>query len=255
MNPFHWLAAVPRQQGVYYLSDPAPHADLELRHWRQRARHLRLFADEAARALPHVSPTHPHARHWHARADSLARLMAYLARQQRALTVLDVGCGLGWLGHHLAALPRVHVCGLDLNRRELTQAARVFAADQARLRFVYAEVFSAALPRRHFTTIVLADVLTYFPDTPALLRRLAELLAVSGEIHLLDTPLADRPRPPITHPLEPTRHHPTWADLAPFQPHTLYHPHSLRARLARWWNPDRAPSPHPWVRLTPNIQP
>lgn len=246
---FDWLAGVPRKDGVYYLSDPAPHADLELRHWQQRARHLRLFTDEAVRALPHIDPHHPRAHAWHARADGLARLADHLARHQRALTVLDVGCGNGWLGHHLAALPRVRVCGLDVNRRELTQAARVFANEQTTLRFVYAEVLSAVLPANHFNTIVLADVLPYFPDPAALLKRLWGLLKRPGEIHIMDTPLAERPQPPTERPREPTRHHPTWADLAPFGPQVLYNPHTLSARLARWWRGEHHLSPHPWVCL------
>lgn len=249
-HAFDWLADVPRKDGVYYLNDPAPHADLELRHWQQRARELRLFSDDVVRALPHIDPMHPHAHHWHARAATLSRLVNHLARHQRALTVLDVGCGNGWLGHHLAALPRVRVCGLDLNRRELTQAARVFADEQTSLRFVYADMFSAPLPAHHFNTIVVADVLSYFPDTPALLRRLWSLLAHPGEIHILETPLAERPHPPLEHPREPTRYHPTWADLAPFNPQVLYNPQALGARLARWWWGEHALSPHPWVCLS-----
>ena len=257
--------AASRRDGVYYLSDPTPFAEKELRYWRMRAREVRLYSDEIVRRLPYVSPDHPLAAEWAARADSLSRLVAYVARMQRALTVLDLGCGNGWLANHLASLPSVHVCGVDLNRRELTQGARVFV-DNLRLKFLYADVFSVEAPERSFDLAVLASVIQYFPDPAALVRRLTALLVPGGELHILDSPLYAPAEVPAAQ--ERTRayyastglsemaaeyYHHALSALAPFQPVVLYHPRAWWSRLARMVGAVR--SPFPWIRLTPTPDP
>jgi SAM-dependent methyltransferase len=271
MNPV-WEAhlasrAASRRDGVYYLSDPAPFAEKELRYWRMRAREVRLYSDEVVRRLPYVPPDHPLVSEWAARAESLSRLVAYVARMQRALTVLDLGCGNGWLANHLACLPSVHVCGLDLNRRELAQGARVFV-DNLRLKFLYADVFSAEVPERSFDLIVLASVIQYFPDPAALVRRLTALLVPGGELHILDSPLyapaevaAAQARTRAYYLSKGLRemtaeyHHHALPVLAPFQPVFLYNPRAWWNRVARKVGVSQGRSPFPWIRLTPTPDP
>lgn len=257
------LAGASRNAGVYYLSDPAAYAEQETRYWRVRAREFRLYSDEIVSQLPVVPADHPLRAEWAARADSLSRLADHVARFWRDLTVLDLGCGNGWMAHQLAAISvRIKVYGLDLNRRELAQAARVFI-DRPRLRFVYGDVWTAALPARSCDLIILASVIQYFPDLPRLVRRLLELTAPGGEIHILDSPLYSERAVPAarerTHAyyrskglafMSEAYHHHTWAALAPFQPEVLYDPRSPLNRLASWWWAEQARSPFPWLRIT-----
>ncbi len=256
--------AVTQRDGVYYLSDPGPFEEKEERYWNVRVKEGRAYSDDVVRRLPRVPPDHPRAAEWAARGDSLARLMRPVTRRQRPLEILDLGCGNGWLANHLASSLTIHVVGMDLNRRELTQAARVFA-DNPRLKFLYADVFGADLPEGSFDLILLANVIQYFPDLPALLRRLAALLVPGGGIHILDSPLytpaevaAARERThayyaglgfPVMAP--EYHHHPTTA-LAAFQPIVLYDPRAWLNRLARRVGVGR--SPFPWIRigLTPD---
>lgn len=257
------LAAAGRRDGVYYLSDPEPYAEKEARYWRVRAREFRLYSDDLVRQLPEVPADHPLKKEWDARADSLSRLADHVARFWRDMRVLDLGCGNGWMAHQLAAIStRIRVYGLDLNRRELTQAARVFV-DKPRVKFIYADVFSAPLPPCAFDVIVLASVIQYFPDLPALIRRLLELAAPGGEIHVLDSPLyaesevsAARARSEAYYKskslafMTADYHHHTRASLAPFRPEVLYDPGHLFNRLAQWWWAEQPRSPFPWLRIT-----
>jgi SAM-dependent methyltransferase len=257
------LSRAERRAGVYYLSDPEPYSAKEARYWRVRAREFRLYSDEIVRALPEAPPDHPLRQEWAARADSLSRLSDHVARFWRDLSVLDLGCGNGWMAHQLAAISvRIRVYGLDLNQKELAQAARVFI-DKPRVKFLYGDIFTANLPPRVFDVVVLASVIQYFPDLPALVRRLIELVAPGGEIHILDSPLyapkdvaAARDRTQAYYKskglafMAEDYHHHTWASLAVFRPETLYNPTSPLNWLARWWWAEQARSPFPWLRIT-----
>jgi SAM-dependent methyltransferase len=256
------LANAERRDGVYFLTDPAAHADREDRYWRVRAREQRLYPDDVVRTLPEIAADHPLAKEWGARADSLGRLADYVARMQRGLDVLDLGCGNGWMAHQLAALPNVRVYGLDLNRRELTQAARVFI-DRPRLKFIYGDVFTAPLPPGAFHLIVLASVIQYFADLPALICRLLELCAREGELHILDSPLyspmeveAARARTARYYTqrrmadVAADYHHHPHAALVRFQPEVLYDPRAPLNRLAQWWWGEQPRAPFMWIRIT-----
>ncbi|MBL8058100.1 MAG: class I SAM-dependent methyltransferase [Anaerolineales bacterium] len=257
------LARMPRREGVYQLSAAEPYEAKETRYWRVRAREFRLYSDEIVRGLPEVPADHPLRGEWEARADSLGRLADHVARFWQDISVLDLGCGNGWMAHQLAAISvRIRVYGLDLNRRELTQAARVFV-DKPRVKFLYGDVFTAALPARAFDVVVLASAIQYFPDLPALVRRLLALTAPGGEIHILDSPLyapravpAARARTAAYYKskglafMAEEYHHHTWAALAEFRPEVLYNPAAPLNRLARWWWAEQGRSPFPWLRIT-----
>jgi SAM-dependent methyltransferase len=301
--------AAPRRDGVFFLSEPSLFEEKERRYGEVRAREGRVYSDDVVRRLPRVAPGHPLAAEWAARADSLSRLLRYVSRRSHAqttkhpernggrtlsgaersrrahaaplkgvrlreLSILDLGCGNGWLANHLALLAGVRVCGLDLNQRELTQAARVFVGadvgavvgadyirdDDTRLKFLYADIFTVDLPVHIFDLVVLASVVQYFPDLPALLRRLLPLLAPGGELHILDSPLYDPLE--IRAAQERTRayyaalgfpemaadyHHHALSVLAPFRPTILYNPRALWNRAARKFGAAR--SPFPWIRI------
>ncbi|MGQ0603687.1 MAG: class I SAM-dependent methyltransferase [Anaerolineales bacterium] len=260
------LASAERKDGVYYLSDPQVYVEQEDYYWRVRARENRLYPDEVVRTLPEIAKDHPLVKEWGARADSLGRLADYVARRQHGLDVLDLGCGNGWMAHQLAALPNVRVYGLDLNRRELTQAARVFV-ERPRLKFIYGDVFSAPLPLGTFHMIVAASVIQYFSDLPALVRRLLALCAPGDEVHVLDSPLyaaselvaaQQRTREYYTQKglafMTEAYHHHLRSALTPFNPDVLYNPRAPLNRLAQWWWGEVPRSPFLWLKVTAPIQ-
>ncbi|MEW6285489.1 MAG: class I SAM-dependent methyltransferase [Chloroflexota bacterium] len=154
---------------------------------RVREKEGRLYSDELVARLPSVPDGHPLANEWGARSASASRLTRYLARGPEPLLILDLGCGNGWLANYIAASGH-RVLGMDGNRLELRQAARVFLPNP-NLHFLEADIFSAPFPFDSFDVILLASVIQYFPDLPALLDLLLKYLKPRGEIHIIDSPL------------------------------------------------------------------
>jgi SAM-dependent methyltransferase len=223
-----------------------------------REKEGRLYSDEVVRGLPGLPPAHPLRAEWRARAASAARLCAYLAQLARPLTILELGCGNGWLTNRLAQVQDCRAVGVDLNHHELSQAARLFAGH--RLTFLAADIFQAPFGERSFDAIIIASAIQYFPDPSALIRRLMPLLSERGEIHVLDSPLyapseiADARARTQAHyaalgfpEMAGHYHHHTLDALAGFHPTLLYDPRSPLARLRRRLR--LADSPFPWIRL------
>jgi ubiquinone/menaquinone biosynthesis C-methylase UbiE len=161
----------------------------------------------------------------------------------------------------LACIPAVWVWGLDQNTLELAQAARLFT--RPNLIYLAAEISHVPFLYHSFDVIVLASVIQYFPDLPALIRALRPLLKSGGEIHLLDSPLykpgelflsRQRTRSyydALGFPMM-TEHyfHHSISSLDEFSPRWLYRPKNLFARLARRFG--QANSPFPWICLRLN---
>jgi len=225
---------------------------------RVRLKEGRLYPDEVAERLPKVPEDHPLAQEWRARSASCKRLVRYLAQLKQPLAILDLGCGNGWLSSQLANLPGARVYGIDRNTFELAQAVRLFA--RSNLVFLDTDIFCAPFMLHSFDVIVLASVIQYFSDLPALVRALQRLIKQGGEIHLLDSPLYEpvqlqsaRQRTRMYYDSlgfpEMAEHyyHHTFNELDEFSPHWLYQPNNLNARLRRFMG--RAISPFPWISL------
>lgn len=241
-----------------------PAADLSTPYLRARAIEGRLYPDSFVVRLPLVPDGHPLAAEWRLRADSAARLAAYLGglarRRDRPLVVLDGGCGNGWLANALAQIPGTDVVGIDLNLVELEQARLVFRAPN--LRFLPGDV-RAAPPSPPPDVAILASVIQYVPDLGALVRRLVPALAPGGELHVLDSPIYRASELPAAR--ERTRahyarigvpdmadayHHHSWDELAAvgLAVDVLYRPDALIHRLERRLL-GIPRSPFPWLRI------
>lgn len=147
-----------------------------------------LSADAEVATLPEVSALHPHYKEWCVRKKSCRRLLRYLMKRKPS-TLLEVGCGNGWLSHHLAAIPFCHVTGIDVNGTELNQAIRVFGR-QPNLRFIQGDIRDLAARQKRYDVIVYAASIQYFRELKSTLRfSLLHLLERDGELHILDSPL------------------------------------------------------------------
>lgn len=229
--------------------------DIDL-YLRVREKEGRLYSDDLLARLPSLPNGHPLAGEWRARSASASRLTRYLSRRPEPLRLLDLGCGNGWLSN-LLAQPARRVVGMDQNHIELRQAARVFSSNP-HVCFLEADIFSAPFPLARFDIILLASVIQYFPDLPALLTLLQKYLKPNGEIHIFDSPLYSDAEIDAAH--QRTRkyyaslgfpqmadyyfHH-KFSELKPFAPQVLYSPRALALKRLL----GRTASPFIWVRL------
>jgi ubiquinone/menaquinone biosynthesis C-methylase UbiE len=113
------------------------------------------------------------------------------------LRVLDVGCGPGTIGLHLAAVAG-EVVGVDPVPQMLGQAARLAAAAGLGHRIRWVQGTAEDLPRLGLGVFDLVTVgsALYWMDAPRLLRDLDELVVPGGGVAIVSgTRPADYPRP------------------------------------------------------------
>lgn len=218
----------------------------------------RVYSDAQVRALPRPGGALGASHEWRVRAVSCRRLLRHLQARGGSGPLLELGCGNGWLSQRLAAGLQREVCGVDVNRTELAQAARVFAANP-RLSFVAGDIHTLPLPPQRFDAIVLPACIQYFADPRALVVRLLGLLQHDGELHVIDSPFyADAAQAQASAArslryfsglgcaeLAGQYHQHTWTALDGIVLRRLFDPRSLRARAGRAL---RLAQPHfPWL--------
>jgi len=153
-----------------------------------RKKEQRIYPDEQVALLPDISQSHIHYKEWQLRKISAGRLLGYLKKKNKPLKILEVGCGNGWLSAKLADIEKTTVVALDINHVELKQGASVFG-NKTNLYFEYGDIRDEAFAKREFDIIIFAASLQYFPSLARILRAAVGLLALKGEVHILDTPL------------------------------------------------------------------
>jgi ubiquinone/menaquinone biosynthesis C-methylase UbiE len=220
-----------------------------------RSLESRLCTDDELLKLPEIPAEHPHSREWAVRKRSALRLVRYLYGRRKSQDILEVGCGNGWLTHHLAEIPGTKVTGVDINFTELQQAARVFSNDP-NLRFIHGDIRSGILEDRQFDLILFAASIEYFPSLKKIIHFCLSFLKPGGEIHLIDSPM-HRPEQmerakrqsqayfaSFGYPeMAEYYYHHSIFDLRSFHHDLLHNPHSFRSRFLRINNP------YPWIRI------
>jgi ubiquinone/menaquinone biosynthesis C-methylase UbiE len=177
------------KKGVYYLSEYKAN-EFENLYLKVRKKENRIYDDKLLRMLPDIKNSHPLVNEWKIRKNSLQKIGTYLKSKSKNLNIMELGCGNGWLTHHLAMIKKSYVIGVDINKHELEQAARVFNNFNNH-KFFYADIFADYFELGDFDIIILASSLQYFMDINNLMERLFYLIKREGEIHILDSPIYD----------------------------------------------------------------
>ncbi len=152
---------------------------------RVRKNEGRFLSDQDVARLPLFFGDKNLSAEWKMRAYSSKRLLTYLT-QKHAIdcTILDVGCGNGWLSNKLA-LAGFQVIGVDVNLPELEQASRVFL--HKNISFAFANIFEWK-PSIKFDFVVINASLQYFSAPKQLFKRLFHINPTLKHIYILDTP-------------------------------------------------------------------
>lgn len=149
-----------------------------------RQQEKRIYTDEQLQLLPDID--HVYYDEWKIRKRSSERLTEYLAKKNKFLRILEVGCGNGWLSAKMADIPHTQVVGLDINQLEIEQANRVFKKDN--LEFIYDSFNDNTFDSPQFDVIVFAASLQYFPSVINVMKQALDMLRAGGEVHVIDTP-------------------------------------------------------------------
>lgn len=228
--------------------DIAP-AGFEKLYTALRQKEGRMYSDEELASLPQVGKHHPHYKEWLIRRHSCEALLDYIRKKDRVLNILEVGCGNGWLCAQLARLPNTDVTGIDVNKKELDQARRVFK-DIPSLHFVLGRPGTVEPALNKYDMIIFAASIQYFTSLKQVISSAIENLALLGEVHIIDTAFY---RPGEIHAAKQRSaayfksmgfaqmteyyHHHTLADLDNLQYKILHDPNSWKNKLLMNKNP------------------
>ncbi|QHI38129.1 Ubiquinone biosynthesis O-methyltransferase [Kordia antarctica] len=170
-----------QQENVYYLTPE--NANFSKHYLAVREKENRILTDAEVRQLPYLQRNE-----WVFRVKSTERFVNYIACKNNDLQILDIGCGNGWFSNTIAEVSEKNqVIGLDVNREELEQAARIFRKEN--LHFVYADIFKVSEQfEAKFDVITLNGAVQYFKDFEGLITLLKSFLKPKGEIHIIDSP-------------------------------------------------------------------
>jgi ubiquinone/menaquinone biosynthesis C-methylase UbiE len=248
------LTKYTRDEGVYILSQV--NNSFETDYLKVREKEKRIYSDSELILLPFASTSNPHKNEWDLRTKSFLRFQEYLKTKKQNLNLLDFGCGNGWFCGQLSRSSTHQFYCADINLSELNQSGRVFNSEK--IKFMYADIFTADFPENIFDIITINAAIQYFPDLKRLLDRLIKLINSTGEIHIIDSPFYSKSEAvnakkrtadyysSIGFPemAEKYFHH-TYEDLSNFNYRILYKPQSLLTKMTNlFFSKD---SPFPWI--------
>jgi arsenite methyltransferase len=132
-----------------------------------------------------------------------------LAQFQPDDSVLDVGCGTGWLARRLAArVPQGRVVGMDI-ANEMVRLAQQSSGGINNLQFIKGTVASIPLPSSEFTQAISVESAYYWSDPAQGLKEIFRVLKPSGRLWVLINYYRDNP---YCH---------QWGQLLPIPTHLL----------------------------------
>ena len=146
---------------------------------------------EYYRKLPQCDPNHPLARQWRIRRQTFRCFVdSVLPSFGEHLKVLDLGAGVGWLSHQLAARGH-HPCAIDLTVDDCDGlgAARHYGLDWPRMQ---AEFDRLPLAESSVDLVIYNASLHYSTDYSATLSEALRVLRPGGHIVVLESPIYKR---------------------------------------------------------------
>lgn len=218
-------------------------------YFRLRQKEERIYIDADIALLPFIYTSHPHYNEWAIRKHSQKALISYIKHKNTFASILEVGCGNGWLCSGIAKATDAEVTGLDINTYELEQAKRVFK-NIANLNFINGNLQSEFLKDEKFDLILFAASIQYFPSLKQIIHIAVEHLTLQGEVHIMDSPFyqiqeiaAARLRTKEYYEalgfaaMADHYHHHNLSELENFQYKILHHPNSWKNKLSIKKNP------------------
>jgi ubiquinone/menaquinone biosynthesis C-methylase UbiE len=247
------------KNGVLYFSEPSEN-QFEEEYIKLRTLENRILTDEQVKQLPYLQ-NHPKSKEWEVRQQSTQKFLEYI-NGKAFNTVLEIGCGNGWFSNLMAKQnPEFTVWGVDVNVKELDQAARIFK-NTKNLRFAYWDIFENHESAPKPGLIVLNASVQYFENINTLLKRLFKIIKAYGEIHIIDSPfygeedaLKAKQRTIEYYSVSkagnliPFYHHHVFDNIdGNYSVKKLYNPKGFSIRLKKLTG--KKQNPFPWLKIT-----
>lgn len=175
------------QNNIFYQKDFQRNNVFEEAYLKLREKENRLYSDDVVKELPEFYSDHPFKKEWEMRKSTLKKLVNHLQINNSSGSILELGCGNGWLSYNLAISLKAEICAVDINEIELLQGARVFG-EQQNLCFVYSDIFSSVFKTQKFNNVILGGSVQYFNDLRNLIAKLLNLIDPPSKIYILDSP-------------------------------------------------------------------
>jgi ubiquinone/menaquinone biosynthesis C-methylase UbiE len=175
-----------REDNLWLAQSPEKNSSIEGMYHALRDKEGWIYPNTIVEQLPIIGKIDPHSSQWLIRKNSLHRLAQYLITQYPGSTILDVGCGNGWMTNGLVK-EGFQVCAIDLNYFELRQAASIFRKTTNAI-WLYGNILSDIIPHDSIDCVVMASSMQYFMDIEQLMESLFQIVRDNGEIHIIDTP-------------------------------------------------------------------
>src|SRR5690349_16122500 len=112
------------EDGLFFQHGLSRVSTFEKSYISLREKESRVYSDEEVKILPFIRKDHALHREWQIRKTTAENMVGYLDRKE-IRSILEIGCGNGWLTRYLFDCLAVTCCGVDVNETELKQAVRV----------------------------------------------------------------------------------------------------------------------------------
>lgn len=241
--------------GLYFQKNLEKGLPFENEYIQLRKAEGRIYDVATVAKLPDVEVSHPLLKEWRIRKRSANRLIQFL-KSRKPKTIIEVGCGNGWLIRCIHSALEADCLGIDRNETELRQAVKT-SGNAKSLAFIYADFFSELFAKPCADAIILASVIQYFPDAKSLLERSVAMLNPGGQVHILDSPFysektiraaRERSQKYFSAMGQPEMQfhyfHHAWNVLDGFNVTIKYNPNTLLNRLSQKVDGN---SPFPWI--------